>query len=278
MRIKRIQKRRRNNMILKLNSPGKILVFFVFLVFAFTGCDKSSEKEQVKTESDKVSKKISMPVKTQIPDKKSEAKKSEKDVNPESDSDIGKTQNAESLNQEQKPSDEQASEVGIKAADSDGEKKKDSEEVSTPFIKQLLSQESVDKSEKETSVSDALYNPKGRVDPFNPLVKESAEPKQAARKTEKEKRTRPKTPLEKLDLSQLKLVAVLATPDGYSAVLEESSGKGYVVEKGTYVGLNSGQIEKIESDRIIIKEIIEDISGKSVTREKVLQIQKPVGE
>lgn len=265
-------------MILKLNSPGKILVFFVFLVFAFTGCDKSSEKEQVKTESDKVSKKISMPVKTQIPDKKSEAKKSEKDVNPESDSDIGKTQNAESLNQEQKPSDEQASEVGIKAADSDGEKKKDSEEVSTPFIKQLLSQESVDKSEKETSVSDALYNPKGRVDPFNPLVKESAEPKQAARKTEKEKRTRPKTPLEKLDLSQLKLVAVLATPDGYSAVLEESSGKGYVVEKGTYVGLNSGQIEKIESDRIVIKEIIEDISGKSVTREKVLQIQKPVGE
>eukprot|EP00831_Metopus_contortus_P075448 TRINITY_DN6918_c0_g1_i2.p6 TRINITY_DN6918_c0_g1~~TRINITY_DN6918_c0_g1_i2.p6 ORF type:complete len:127 (+),score=29.83 TRINITY_DN6918_c0_g1_i2:297-677(+) len=123
-----------------------------------------------------------------------------------------------------------------------------------------------------------LYDHEGRINPFSPLVKESVSGKINESDKKDKKAERPKTPLEKFDLSQLKLVAIMSAPDGDIAVLEESSGKGYLVEKGTYVGLNSGQIINIESDRIIIKETIEDISGRSVVKESVLQIQKPVGE
>jgi len=120
----------------------------------------------------------------------------------------------------------------------------------------------------------SYYDPQGRIDPFSPLVKDT--PKRVVRK--KKKRTRPKTPLEKLDLGQLQLKAVLESPQGKSAVIEEASGKGYIVGIGTFIGLNSGEIVRIELNEVIIRETIEDISGKSITRMNSLKIQKPVGE
>ncbi len=120
-----------------------------------------------------------------------------------------------------------------------------------------------------------MYNPFGKIDPFEPLFKDKADDGnlQARRK----KRV-PRTPLEKIDLSQLKLVGIILAVNGNRALVEEASGKGYVIEKGTYIGVNSGKVIDILRDKVVIEEEDEDIFGKVVVRKKEIKIPKPPGE
>jgi type IV pilus assembly protein PilP len=120
-----------------------------------------------------------------------------------------------------------------------------------------------------------LYNPEGKLDPFEPLFKK--ENVSLASKN-KIKRRKPLTPLEKLNLSQLKLVGIIRAPSGNRALVQEASGKGYIVKKGTYIGTQSGKVAQILDDRIIIQEKSENIYGKVVTIKKTLKLQKPAGE
>ena len=120
---------------------------------------------------------------------------------------------------------------------------------------------------------------KGKIDPFAPLFKD--EPVKKARGEGEKKVTKkriPLTPLEKIDLSQLKLVGVIQASSGNKALVEEASGKGYIVAKGTYIGLHAGRILEILNDRVIVEEEIEDILGKVTIDRKELKIQKPPGE
>jgi type IV pilus assembly protein PilP len=119
------------------------------------------------------------------------------------------------------------------------------------------------------------YNPEGKLDPFSPLFRE----KPVAIAVKKVKRpTKPLTPLEKVDLSQLKLVGIVIAPSGNKALVKEASGKGYIVKKGTYIGIHSGKIVEIKQDRVIVEEEVEDIYGKISATKKTLQLQKPSGE
>jgi type IV pilus assembly protein PilP len=120
-----------------------------------------------------------------------------------------------------------------------------------------------------------LYNPEGKLDPFAPLIKEK--PVNLPVNHKKIVRRKPLTPLEKLDLSQLKLVAILRAQSGNRALVEEDSGKGYVIKKGTYIGTHSGKVADILSDRIIVEEEEEDIYGKISVRKREIKL-KPPGE
>lgn len=121
-----------------------------------------------------------------------------------------------------------------------------------------------------------LYIPEGRLDPFEPLFKK--ERVSLAVGKQKIKRRKPLTPLERINLSQLTLVGIIQAPSGSRALVQETTGKGYVVKKGTYIGTNSGKIVTILKDRIIIEEEGEDIYGKVSIIKKPLKLQKPPGE
>ena len=122
------------------------------------------------------------------------------------------------------------------------------------------------------------YNPVGKVDPFAPLYKEEVE-KQPEKVVVKPKAPeRPRTPLEKLDLGQLKLTAIVTTKNQRRALVEEASGKGYVVEIGTKIGLERGSVVEIEEDRIVIEHQGEDDFGKAESRKRELKLQKPPGD
>lgn len=140
--------------------------------------------------------------------------------------------------------------------------------------KAIASTSTADKAES-SSGPPPLYDRKGKIDPFEPLFKEK--PTVALKKKTREKRT-PRTPLERIDISQLKLVAIVLASSGNRALVEESSGKGYVVKKGTYMGTNSGKVVKIEKDKVIVAEEFEDYSGKVVLRNKEIKLPKPPGE
>lgn len=135
-----------------------------------------------------------------------------------------------------------------------------------------VSQTETAKMQPEGIVS---YNPEGKIDPFAPLFKEGTA--SSPEKQEKERRI-PRTPLEMVDLGQLKLVAIMHANSGNKALVEEASGKGYIVAKGTYMGMNSGRVVKILKNSIIIEEEAENIVGKRIIQERELKLQKPLGE
>lgn len=130
---------------------------------------------------------------------------------------------------------------------------------------------------KESLAVAGAYDPKDRLDPFEPLFKDEPEAPISTGKGQRKRRT-PQTPLERVALSQLKLSAIMRTPKGNSAIVEDATGKGYVIKKGTYIGLNSGQVIQIDRDGIIIEEEIEDLMGELKIKNTELKLQKPAGE
>jgi type IV pilus assembly protein PilP len=122
----------------------------------------------------------------------------------------------------------------------------------------------------------AAYDPKGKVDPFEALLRD--ESVTAAGSKLLRKKRDPQSPLEKIDLGQLKLVAIIAAPSGNRALVEESSGKGYILRAGTFVGLNSGKVVDIAIDKVMVEEEFEDAYGKTITQKKEITLPKPPGE
>ena len=119
------------------------------------------------------------------------------------------------------------------------------------------------------------YNPKGKVNPFEPLFTG----KQTAGLTKlKRKRRVPRTELEKIDLSQLKLVGIILASNGNKALVEESNGKGYVIKKGTYIGTNTGKVVQIDNNKVIVAEEFEDYRGNVVLKNTEIKLPKPPGE
>ena len=131
------------------------------------------------------------------------------------------------------------------------------------------------------------YDPKGKVDPFVPLIKPEAKKGKgkgkgsgtvmAAQKVERKKR-KPTTPLERIELSQLSLKAIVRSAQGNKALVEEASGKGYVITKGTFIGVNQGTVIDIQKDRVIVEEEVESMQGDVTLKTRELRLPKPSGE
>ena len=104
-----------------------------------------------------------------------------------------------------------------------------------------------------------VYDPVGKTDPFKPFIQLTPVRELA--------RSVPLTPLQKYEISQLKLVAIISTLEGNVALVEDSSGKGYFLKKGTWIGKNDGKVAKILKDRVIIEEMYQDIFGQTKNNE-----------
>ncbi len=129
--------------------------------------------------------------------------------------------------------------------------------------------------EEEEDIID-IYDPIGKIDPFAPLVKERRFV--SLEKKAKKKNRAHITPLERIDLSQLTLSAIVRAPSGNRAIVTESDGKGYVITKGTYIGSNSGRVTEILIDRVVVEEEVENILGRISIRKRELKLQKVAGE
>ena len=108
------------------------------------------------------------------------------------------------------------------------------------------------------------YNPAGKPDPFKPFIQLAS-----ARGT----RTA-LTPLQRFDISQLKLVAIISAPEGNIALVEDVTGKGYFLKKGTWIGKNDGKVTKILKDKVIVEEVYQDIFGQTKTNEISISLHK----
>jgi type IV pilus assembly protein PilP len=126
----------------------------------------------------------------------------------------------------------------------------------------------------ETTVS---YKLKGKIDPFASIFRDQSSAFADQNDGKKKKRI-PLTPIEKVDLSQLKLVGIIFASSGNKALVEDASGKGFVIKKGTRIGINSGRVIKILKARVVVEEEAESILGKTSLVKRELKLQKPPGE
>lgn len=120
------------------------------------------------------------------------------------------------------------------------------------------------KEEKKEPVY--TYSPVGKRDPFKPFI---------ALGPKKQEPRAPLTPLQRYDVSELKLVGILKGRKGYRALVEDASGKGFIIAKGTLIGRENGRVEEIREDRVIIKQSHKDIFGQIKDREITIRLKKP---
>jgi len=126
------------------------------------------------------------------------------------------------------------------------------------------------------------YNPVGLRDPFAPLVKEirksSARPK------------RNLGPLEKFQLGQFRLMAMLIVKGTPRAMVKAPNGKSYTVKPGDLIGPNGGVVKRIETkttvvdevtgqriikspDRVVVEEtVVDSFSGKFSKEERFIEM------
>jgi len=130
----------------------------------------------------------------------------------------------------------------------------------------------------EVSTTDTgwKYDPTGKPDPFKSFILASAATEEAPTVV------RPQlTPLQKMPLSEIQagLKAIIWGQLGNKALVEDATGKGYVVQEGTYVGQHDGIVKKIYQDRIIVEEYRRDTAkGRLEPTEVVLKLKKVEAE
>jgi type IV pilus assembly protein PilP len=118
------------------------------------------------------------------------------------------------------------------------------------------------------------YNAKGKLDPFKPLIQEKSQVSKPVVENISKKPKRILTPLEKIELSQIRLVAILIMKDRRIAMVEEASGKGYEVGIGTYMGKNQGKVFEISKSSIVVKELVKDYKGRLKERVQKIKLHK----
>lgn len=107
-----------------------------------------------------------------------------------------------------------------------------------------------------------VMKPDGR-DPFRPMtLKTNA----AARSREN------LSPLERLDIGQLKIVGIVSDVKEPRAMVEDSAGLGYTVKVGTPIGSNDGRVKAIGRDQIVVEEVYVDAYGARKKRDIAMRL------
>jgi type IV pilus assembly protein PilP len=115
----------------------------------------------------------------------------------------------------------------------------------------------VPKKTPETPASSRALK-EGNRDPFRPIT--------LNRRTNVRQREN-LSPLERYELGQLKLVGIIWDIKAPTALVEDTSGLGYVVRVGTPIGANDGKVKMIRPDALLIEEEYIDLYGAKKKRE-----------
>lgn len=121
-------------------------------------------------------------------------------------------------------------------------------------------------AEGETPAPEAYaYSPIGKRDPFRSLFDQLHREDQNTQLTE----------LQLFEVDQLKLVAIISRIATPYAMVEDPTGKGHTLTRGTLLGKNWGRVAEITPDAVVIKEEYRDYTGRKVTNKITLALPKP---
>ena len=129
-----------------------------------------------------------------------------------------------------------------------------------------------------------VYSPQGRRDPFEPLLPKEPLVGEVVKKTRPEK---VKGPLEKFELKQFRLIAIMIVKGTPRAMVKAPDGKSYMVKVHDYIGMNGGVVKDIQTkvvdidqsgmriekspDRIVVEEAgVDSVTGKEVKEDSYI--------
>ena len=117
------------------------------------------------------------------------------------------------------------------------------------------------------------YETEDRRDPFEALVEEKPD-KEVPLDPDFGDPSRPRGPLERFDLSTLKLAGILWGELGRRGLIRAPDNKGYFVTVGTYMGEKGGQVIDVADDHLMIEEKYKDPEGNIVGKTLVLPLRR----
>lgn len=129
-----------------------------------------------------------------------------------------------------------------------------------------------------------VYNPRGRRDPFTPLIRRDV-PAPSIQVTRRPEELR--GPLERYELQQLRLIAVMVVSGAPRAMVAAPDGRSYTVRIDDYVGINGGRVKDIQTrvmaiddqglrvernpDRIVVEEVgVDSLTGRTIREERYI--------
>lgn len=110
---------------------------------------------------------------------------------------------------------------------------------------------------------DYAYDASGKRDPFRPLFLLRRPTAQSAE---------PLTPLQRYEIGQLRLVGVVFNLAPPRAMVEDSSGLGFIVTPGTAIGPNGGVVTAIRPRQVVVEEWQTDVIGERHKKEFLLEL------
>ncbi len=109
------------------------------------------------------------------------------------------------------------------------------------------------------------YDPTNKRDPFKSFIRQPGDDEEAT------------SPLERFDLSQLELSAIIWGIDAPRALIVDPSGKGYIVSTGMVLGKNKGRIISIGDNSVVVKETYVDSLDRATTKPVELTLRTTEG-
>lgn len=109
------------------------------------------------------------------------------------------------------------------------------------------------------------YSPIGKRDPFRSPLEEFNREDQGQQLTE----------LQRFEIDQLKLVAIVSRVATPYAMVEDPNSKGHTLTRGTLIGKNWGKVSQITGDCVEIKEDYRDYTGRKQSNKLQLCLPKP---
>jgi type IV pilus assembly protein PilP len=113
---------------------------------------------------------------------------------------------------------------------------------------------------------DYVYDPTGKKDPFKPY--------RAPRIRGENHSISPVDPLSLIEVTQLKLVAVMWNTSKPRAVVRDPQNRDYVLFKNMRVGRNDGVVVDIREGELVIVEKFDDGFGNTVREARVLEMNQ----
>jgi type IV pilus assembly protein PilP len=114
-----------------------------------------------------------------------------------------------------------------------------------------------------TQSSQYHYIAEGKRDPFRSFVLDQSDRVAAEERG----------PLEQFDVSQLTVVAVVWGTGRARAMIEDPSGRGYIIQEGTPIGKNDGYVVNISDNSVLVEETYVDFSGEETNNEIEMRVR-----
>ena len=120
------------------------------------------------------------------------------------------------------------------------------------------------------------YHLENRPDPFVPFITEKAASSNVNMDEIVENNT-PLTGMQLFEPGQLTVVAMVKTDNEYLAMVQDFTGKGYVLSQGMKIGRH-GVIKNLTPQSVIVEETTVTRAGKKSVTEVVMLLKKEEGE